>query len=68
MWEKLEAEWIDYVEEYSNNSFNKIRKRTWDNTRLPQCPALPPLEIREVMLAGEGTQDYQLWYHNIVIP
>jgi hypothetical protein len=52
MWEKLEAKWTDYVEEFGNNRYGK-RKRTWDNTRFPQCPALPPMEIREVMLAGD---------------
>ena len=56
MWEKLEAKWTNYVEEFDNNHYGK-KTRTWDNTRLSQCPALPPMEITEVMLAGDD--DYQ---------
>ncbi len=59
MWEKVEAEWNEYIEEYDSlHHYGSSRKRRLNNsTNLEDMPALPSTDVSKIMLVDYD--DYQ---------
>jgi hypothetical protein len=59
MWEQLETEWNDYIEEYKSLYFyGRSRKRKMQNsTDSKDMPSLPSMDVSEIMLVDDD--DYQ---------